>query len=292
MSSARLLFHIGLEKTGSTSFQKFCGDHRALLRRRGTLYPANSLCANAVNHAPFAASYFSAEDSRTLLIAGRRADRREAVAALKREIEDAAPQATLVSAEHFSSRFSPERIDALAADFADRPCEIAVVVRDHAARALSAYATTIASGRSLTLNDFVAELCQPGNLYLRYRDTLAPWENAFGRVRVLAYRERQDIVAELAEALLPAGVKGLSRYWLNASDSAAELERTRQRNAVGNRLAGLARRLALRLRGQFRHGPESPESRPQLDENQRRRLEEIAAPDRAWLLDRYGVRLG
>ena len=54
----RLVLHIGLEKTGTTSFQAFCADNRAALAARGALYPANAECFLRLNHAPLAASYF------------------------------------------------------------------------------------------------------------------------------------------------------------------------------------------------------------------------------------------
>ena len=39
----RLVLHIGLEKTGTTSFQAFCAEHRPALAQSGVLYPVNPL---------------------------------------------------------------------------------------------------------------------------------------------------------------------------------------------------------------------------------------------------------
>ncbi|WP_459618484.1 hypothetical protein [Bordetella sp. 2513F-2] len=44
----RLILHIGTEKTGTTTFQKFCHANRALLRRQGVLYP--QFDGGGVNH--------------------------------------------------------------------------------------------------------------------------------------------------------------------------------------------------------------------------------------------------
>ena len=80
---SRLILHIGLEKTGSTSFQAYCTENRQRLAAVGALYPANAACFLNFNHAPLAASYFTAEEAEALAIAGRSADRAEAIAALK-----------------------------------------------------------------------------------------------------------------------------------------------------------------------------------------------------------------
>ncbi len=229
----RLILHIGLEKTGTTSFQAFCVDNRRALAARGALYPANADCFLRLNHAPLAASYFSAAQAETFLIAGRRAGRVGAISALRNEIEAADAGLTLISAEHFSSRFDAGRVAQLGADLAGFDVSIAVVVRHPLARARAAYATTVASGRAITLDAFVDELCQPTNPYLRCRDTLEVWTNVFGRERmiVISYREGADIVATLAARVLPDIAVSTGAYMRNVSPSGARTERRRRANA-------------------------------------------------------------
>ncbi len=274
----RLILHIGLEKTGSTAFQAYCTENRARLAASGVIYPGNPACFLKLNHAPLAASYFSAQEAEALVIAGRRADRAQAIAALK--AESAGAEMTLISAEHLSSRFDPARIRALAADLADYEVSVAVVVRDPVARALSAYATTVASGRALALAAFVEELLAPGNPYLSSRRTIEAWSQVFGRARmiVVGYREGEDIAPALSRRLMP-GVAlqggGLRR---NVSPPAAEIERQRQANAA----TGLARRLA-RWRGHAR-GPALA-----FTPDQAARIEAHTAEDLDWLWREYGV---
>ena len=274
------MLHIGLEKTGTTSFQAFCADHRRDLAARGALYPANPACFLHINHAPLAASYFSAAQARALLIAGRRVDRAQALAALSAEIETADAPLTLLSAEHFSSRFDPGRIAQLGADLAGFDASVAVVVRPPLARARAAYATTVASGRAITLDAFVDELCRPDNPYLRFRATLEPWANVFGRERmiVVAYREGEDIVAALAKRLLPEGARPAGDYRRNVSPSRGETERRRRANAGG--VAGLWARLF-----------SSPDRAAALSPDHIRRIEAATAADLAWLESAYGVAL-
>jgi len=274
----RLILHIGLEKTGSTAFQAYCTKNRRRLAAAGVVYPAHPACFLGLNHAPLAASYFSAEEAEALLIAGRSADRREAIAALKAESAGAA--LTLISAEHLSSRFDPGRIHALAADLADYEVSVAVVVRDPVARARAAYATAVASGRALTLAAFVEELLAPGNGYLLSRAVIEAWSQVFGRERMIVagYREGQDIVPALARRLIPGAAPETGGLRRNVSPPAAEIERQRRANAA----MGLARWLA-RWRGRAR-GPALA-----FTPDEAARIEAHTAEDVAWLRREYGI---
>jgi len=277
----RLVLHIGLEKTGSTSFQAFCTAERQRLAAWGALYPANPACFLSPNHAPLAASYYSAEEAAALMIAGRGASRAQAIAALK--AESAGAGLTLISAEHLSSRFDAARIAALAADLADYEVSVAVVVRHPMARALSAYATTIASGRTLTLAAFVEELLAPDNPYLSTRRTIEAWSQVFGRERmiVVAYARGQDITSALLARLIPSAPPAIGGPRHNVSPAAAVIERLRRANEAP--LPGVARRLA-RWRGGARSGPAlsfTPE--------QAARIAAATAEDLGWLRREYGV---
>src|SRR6185295_14138016 len=94
----------------------------------------------------------------------------------------------LISAEHFSSRFGDAEIEQLARDFAGYACRIAVVVREHASRIQSAYAQWILAGRTLSFEGYCDEIFDPAHRYVRYRDTIEPWDRIFGRdnMRVLS----------------------------------------------------------------------------------------------------------
>src|SRR5665213_640847 len=164
-----VIFHIGLEKTGTDSFQRFCKDHHQALLQQGVLYPVRSTACAEQSHGPLAACYLPHTD---LSIAPPGRTRGDILASLQKEIEETSPNTVLISAEHFSSRFYDAQIAQLAADFADHPCEIVMVTRDHTSRIRSAYAQTILSGRSLSFDDYCSELLIPGHRYIRYRDTL------------------------------------------------------------------------------------------------------------------------
>src|SRR6185437_1611149 len=185
--------------------------------------------------------------------------------------------------EHLSSRFDAARIAALAADLADYEVSVAVVVRHPMARALSAYATTIASGRTLTLAAFVEELLAPDNPYLSTRRTIEAWSQVFGRERmiVVAYARGQDITSALLARLIPSAPPAIGGPRHNVSPAAAVIERLRRANEAP--LPGVARRLA-RWRGGARSGPAlsfTPE--------QAARIAAATAEDLGWLRREYGV---
>jgi hypothetical protein len=287
----KIIFHIGLEKTGSTSFQQYCRRNRPELLKRGVLYPGDRHCFSGASHAPLAASYFSADDARRLLIEPWRADRQTAVASLRREVATIAPDTVLISAEHFSSRFSPERILWLADDFRWADCRIAVVARDHFARALSAYATTIASGRDLTLDAYIDELGRPDNPYLRHEETIGRWERAFGRdrVQIIAYSEGRDIVEILARELIPNARRpgGAANYRLNVSPGASATEALRRNNADRETVGSRTRAAIDSFRRAMRNTPIAASGDAwRLTAEQWRRLDAIARPDRQWLRSR------
>jgi hypothetical protein len=52
-ATSRIVFHIGLEKTGTDSFQHFCSKNSRVLLRRGILYLVYGLAFAGQNHAPF-----------------------------------------------------------------------------------------------------------------------------------------------------------------------------------------------------------------------------------------------
>lgn len=275
-----LIIHIGLEKTGTTSFQAYCDENRARLAARGVVYPTNPLCFAHGSHAPLVASYFPPAEAARLMIGGRRADHFAAVAALRAEIAGA-PTA-LVSAEHFSSRFDAPLVAALAADLTGLETTVAIVVRHPVPRTISSYATTVVSGRGVTLDAFVDEVCAASNPYLRSRATIEAWSAAFGREQVIVfdYREGADIVPRLVERLLPQSLAEPIALRRNASPPAGEIEQRRRANATRWPLA--------RYWTRWLRAP-PPADAARLSREQTQRIEAATADDLDWLKREYGV---
>jgi hypothetical protein len=298
----RLTFHIGLEKTGTDSFQRFCTEQHEVLRRGGTLYPTRSLAFAAYNHEPLVACYLDYPD---FSIRSSGHARAEVLCALMAEIETADVPAILISGEHFSSRFRQPEIRQLAVDFSGFDCRIAVVVREHRARLYSAYSQAVLSGRDMTLEAYCDEVFDPGNPYMRYAETIGAWEAMFGRDNVAVFRHSrgQDIVPVLCAALIAADMPltPARRYWDNLSIGSRATEWLRRANRAVNRLPGTSHptiRAAMRgpRRGLARLlaklAVRDDKSGWRLGECNERRLTEIAAADDAWLQRHYGIALG
>jgi hypothetical protein len=300
-----IIFHIGLEKTGTDSFQRFCRENRRALLEQGVLYPVKIIGFAEQSHGPLVACYLPYRD---LSVAAGRA-REDVLRSLRAEIDRAKPASVLISAEHFSSRFRDAEVEHLARDFADYPCRVAVVLREHASRIYSAYAQWILAGRTLSFEDYCDEIFDPASRYVRYRETIAPWDRIFGRenMRPFLLAPGTNVIDMLCSTLLPqaAALRTDVPYWDNRSQRGASgIEALRQVNLAlpsnevrRGDLAGqvkwsllhLARR---RIRGLIEEAAgDRPQGRFQFNARNRARLREIVDADREWLEASYGIRL-
>ena len=198
--ASRLVFHIGLEKTGTTSFQQFCYDHSNLLKNQGIFYPKSNDLLYGNNHSILSASYLASEawdyigsDCEVL--------REKSVNSLIKLIDEHSDNITIISSEHFSSRFSEVEVEKLANDFGRYLPIIMVLVRDHYSVVRAVYSTWVLSGSRRTIDDFISMLWDPNLLkpqspgvfyrYCRFGEMIEPWERFFGKdqVQIRAYDE-------------------------------------------------------------------------------------------------------
>jgi hypothetical protein len=300
-TKTRVIFHIGLEKTGTDSFQRFCTEQRTLLRQHGVLYPTVSLAFGEYSHEPLVACYLNYRDP-SIHSSGR--DRPEVLRSLMTEIVDVGVEHVLISGEHFSSRFREPEIERLAADFSTFDCRIAVVVRQHRARLYSAYSQAVLAGRHMTLDAYCDEIFHPDNRYMRYAETIGAWERAFGRenLSVFCHARGEDVIPVLCGALFPAGLSlpQSKSYWDNLSIGPRATEWLRRVNHAVASIPGTANpaaRSALyqprrRLARVFaRINPNRDPRLWELTECNRRRLSEVIEIDNAWLEKHHGIRL-
>ena len=299
-----IIFHIGLEKTGTDSFQRFCETNSQTLLRHGVLYPVRGPVFAMRSHRPLVACYLP---YRNLDLGPSRA-RADVLRSLRRRIDATKPDTVLISAEHFSSRFGDAEIAHLARDFADYHCRIAVVVREHGSRIRSAYAQTILSGRMLSFEDYCNECLHPENRYMCYRDTIMPWERTFGRenMQVFSLAPGTNVVEMLCEALIPqaAEARKIMVYWDNKSLGASGTEALRQvsmalprpeRDRVdlmGRLKWALLRTTRYRIHAQIcAAAGDAQQGSFRMSKENRARLREVADADRQWLAASYGVHL-
>ena len=184
----RLIFHIGLEKTGTSSLQACLHRNETVLARHSVLYPKRNLAYGWENHKPLVGCY-EIDEVGDRWLATDPARRGRVVASLVDEIESSRHRTAIVSAEHFSSRFGERHIRALRADFQQFECHVVIVLRDHFSRLCSAYETYVSNGGPYPIEAFAEGLIRPGALDMRYADLIAPWEEVFGgnRIRLVPY---------------------------------------------------------------------------------------------------------
>lgn len=307
--SPTFVFHIGLERTGSTSFQRFCTTNAKRLRKSGVLYPTRTLAFRVDNHGPLVAAYLESRcGCQDFAIRSRLAAKSAMLRSLFKDVARQAPAITLISSEHLSSRFEAPEIAALARDFADCTCKILLVVRDHRQRFFSAYATSIMSGRHLTIEDYADEVLAPDNHYLRYRPLIEAWERVFGAdaIVVKPYRSDGRLIQSLLDSVSPRSVPvpSASSYVDNRSLGPSCTEALRLANiALASRFAGLTPRsywswlqkryCEVRMkRWLIAASGTKPREPWHLSAAKLARLDAIAAEDAAWLAQKYGIELG
>jgi len=194
-SRIEIIFHIGLEKTGTTSFQRFCSYNARRLLQHKILYPKRTSAFYVLNHAPLTASYLPSERPDDFHLRSTLTNS-ELVKSLKREIEASNVEKVIISSEHLSSRFGVPQIEKLAADFNEYECLVVIALRDHLSRLFSSYSTRVMSGSDQTLDEFAEMVLKPDNFYMRYADTIKMWEAPFGRDNVIVfdYNEASDVI--------------------------------------------------------------------------------------------------
>ncbi len=185
----RIVLHIGLEKTGTTSIQAHCQRHAQALRAQGILYPSDLGPGNHVDLATAFAAFELTGDMRLRAGVGTEAELAsfgaQVVARLKRQVARARPRCLLLSNEHLSSRcYGAEigRLRDMLAGFSD-DVRVLVYLRRQDRAVLSLYSSYLKGQGTRDLAHMAA-----GTPWLDYRALLARWADAFGRDRLVVRR--------------------------------------------------------------------------------------------------------
>lgn len=296
-----VIFHIGLEKTGTTSIQHFCSDSHDLLLRHGLLYPTKNIGFAKHNHAALAGAYLS-ERPHDFTMTRSRAPRAAVVPSIIAEMNRSDAGTVVISAEHFSSRFDPPEIEALARDFDAFDTRVAVAVRNHRSRFFSSYSTYVDGGGQLHVEDYAVQMLARETRYLSVRQTLPMWQAVFGReaIDLFDYDAQSDIVPAFIGrySSAPLGARPAYRDKTALKPSAAEAVRRVNRmvaekqrgHAEENYSAWLQRRYFQRLlaRRIGALGATLADDRWQISHESLRRIDAIAEADGVWLKEQYG----
>lgn len=179
----RLYLHIGTEKTGTKTLQKFLCDHAQLLKRFGVSYlcdPRKSYVSDG-SHFPVVACLNP--ELLEFVPAGKRQQFPRALAQLHQDLVHSGSQVAVVSNEHFSSRLdTPTQLMALKQVFAGFHVHIVCYLRRQDELALSSYSTGVMCGRRAP---FSLDEVNLQNRYFNYAEMLRIWEGAFGRENII-----------------------------------------------------------------------------------------------------------
>lgn len=198
MCVARIVLHIGSEKTGTSYLQRLLYVNAPLLRKRyGLLYPTDDALCQHNAHYPLAAAFLPPE--RCDFIPLPSAPSTSALFEhLNHVIERSGCEQVLLSAEHFSSRFDRAATAALATQLSGHSVRILLYVRRQDEMALSALATDLCCGN----RDWLPfDRISPDNRRFNPLQVIDDWRAAFGAdaitVRSYAEATEQGIAADL-----------------------------------------------------------------------------------------------
>lgn len=183
----RVILHIGTEKTGTSSIQKYLYNNRRQLGGAGYhvlqscgKYNSRALPAACITNKPD--DYLRAIGVNT--VEERQAHRETVIEGIARELSElsAGTHTVLISSEHFHSRIRSEaergNVHELLSRFFDE-FRIICYLREQVSTCASWYSTSLKNKGTQTLREFM-ERCNPENLYFNYHEMLAGWERSFG----------------------------------------------------------------------------------------------------------------
>ncbi len=216
--------HIGTEKTGTTSIQKFLYQNRRKLRSHGYHFVQSP---GKMNNQALPAICIRDEKMDDFFrnlgietIEQRDAYRRHFTAEFEAELAGLpdAVHTVLISSEHFHSRIRTEgemdNVHAFLSRYFD-DIKIVCYLREQGVTCSSYYSTSLKSGGPSSFGDFMLR-CTPSNYYFNYLDMLANWERCFGfdalDVSLFGRQhfERGDLLEDFAKKINPALVGNLN----------------------------------------------------------------------------------
>ena len=209
-ATRQIILHIGGEKTGTTSLQRFLFRNRELMKKRGMLFPITLGSENHMLLAVYASPNEDTADLRAMLnlTSDEMLDRTcaELPQMLHDEIRQSQCQTVILSNEHCSSRLrkdeSVARLFQLLDPIADN-LRVIMYLRRQDQLLLSSYSTSVKSGNTQELRlPTKNEYC-----HFDYANILDRWAKYFGvdNIDVRIYEPEalkdNDIVSDFIQAL-------------------------------------------------------------------------------------------
>lgn len=184
----KVIVHIGTEKTGSTSIQKYLYQNRRRLNKAGFHYLQSGAARNSRALASFCTSDHKGDDflaSIGVVSSKEKAKfKRDYIKDFRVEIKSLPKHihTVIISSEHLHSRTnSHEEVNTVYELLSPLFSKIKIVcyIREQLATSVSLYSTAIKSGKVTPFNKFLLN-CKPDNIYYNYYEMLNNWNNIFG----------------------------------------------------------------------------------------------------------------
>lgn len=201
-----ILLHIGTEKTGTTSLQKFFSINKDMLAKGGIWYPDSEKLdyCHRNAHFPLAAALF--DQCPDFVTPAKHHNADVLYKKLLQDFEAREETGLLLSAEHFSSRCSqPRMIARLRKLLKGFNVQVLFYVRPQHELLLSAYSTFLKSGGQKTLEEVSRERwLKPEGIYFNYLRLAQRWWKVFGedKVRVQVFQAQSMPQGDLYRDLI------------------------------------------------------------------------------------------
>jgi glycosyltransferase involved in cell wall biosynthesis len=192
-SKLTAIVHIGTEKTGSSSIQRFLHSNRIKLRAQGYYFMKSTGVMDDRKLSAFCLDEHTFDDFyRNHLIDNpekRKAFEKQFMDDFSTELAsiDQNIHTVIFSSEHLHSRITSaegkKKLHNLLSVFFKR-ITICTYIRPQILLAISRYSTELKSGSTLTLNEHLLQ-CQTNNPYYNYETYLTSWEEVFGKAHMI-----------------------------------------------------------------------------------------------------------
>jgi hypothetical protein len=206
MSLQNLYIHIGGEKTGTKSIQRYMAvNWKEFLRDDGILYAKQSPYYGSFsgNHSPFSSVFLPPEEL-NFVPPAQRLSKYDLEHEMLRLLTTPHAETLVLSSEHLSSRFRARSIEELfnfIRKFSQfKEIRLIYYVRDQLGLALSAFSTEVANGRRQWLN--LRNISQD-DPYYNYYITARAWSDVFGKenIDIIQYKQIEDSILSFVDAI-------------------------------------------------------------------------------------------
>jgi hypothetical protein len=209
---SKIYLHIGSEKTGSTTLQRFLSLNRDNLESDGFTYfcGENQICYSQgrYGHFPIVASFYAVTPD--FISTAEHYENTTMLSSIQQELISESRH-VILSCEHFSSRLTKVAdLEKLAEALRSHEVSVVFYMRPQSELLWSAYSTAVLNGRRTPLS--VDEI-NADNPYLNYYKLLDVWASVFGHHKIMVRDYKKLKAGDICEDFMHLlGIEDLSHY--------------------------------------------------------------------------------